>query len=78
MLKAALAGVGKGAKPPPAPERAVDAASFPCIDETAELDSTSKADDLAQDIDQRLRLHRQSSLAGSMPSARGYRNSVRS
>ena len=73
MLKAALAKGGQAQAQPQQPaETKVDTASFPCIDEGQPLSS----EDLAQDIDQRLKLHRQASLAGSLPSARGYRNSV--
>lgn len=72
MLKAALAGAkDKGQAPPPKAEPKLDGSSFPCIVEGQPLPDEAS---LAADVESRLKLHRQSSLAGSMP--RGYRNSV--
>lgn len=71
MLKALLKG-GDGKAPTP-PEAKFDASSFPCIEEGAPL-ADSQA--LADELDQRLKLARGGSLAGSLPTR--YLNSVRS
>ncbi len=71
MLAAALKKGGGAA--PPTQEQKIDSAAFPCvgIPEGAPLDAGA---DLAADVETRLRLHRQGSLAGSVP--RHYVGSV--
>lgn len=72
MLAAALKKGGAAA--PPAQEQKIDSAAFPCvgIPEGAPLDAS--ASDLAADVENRLRLHKGGSLAGSVP--RHYIGSV--
>ena len=74
MLKQALASAKGGAAPPqPQADAKLDGQSFPCCSTVMEGQPLLD-DELAADVESKLRLHRQSSLAGSMP--RGYRNSV--
>lgn len=76
MLAAALKKGGGAAAAPKAQEQKIDSASFPCIEpvpEGAPLADAGAAE-LAADVENRLRLHRQGSLAGSVP--RHYAGSV--
>lgn len=70
MLKAALAGAGKGAAAPPQQGSKLDSSSFPCIDEGKPI-----ADDVAANFADLNLAH--GSLAGSMPVRAGsYKGTV--